>query len=51
MIQEIRTVCGIAEGHAAAAADEIPDDVAEDVRVGDGTSHDDEIEEFHMELA
>ncbi len=51
IIQEIRRVCGIVQAAGAVADDEIPDDVAEDVKAGDSASEEDEIEDLEMELA
>jgi hypothetical protein len=51
IIQEIRRVCGIAQPEACAADDEIPDEVAEDVKVGDGTSQEEQVEDFELESA
>lgn len=51
IIAEIRRVCGIEQAPSIAPGDEIPDEVAEDVRAGDGASQEDEIAELELELA
>jgi hypothetical protein len=50
IIQEIRRVCGIGQTSGVVAEDDIPDDVAEDVRVGNGGLHGEEIEDLELEL-
>jgi hypothetical protein len=52
IIQEIRRVCGVAEGQADNGEDAVADDVAEDVKTGNGTAHDDELaDDFEFEVA
>jgi hypothetical protein len=51
IIDEIRRACGITQVEVGAGEDEIPDDVAEDVKAGHGASEDEDIEALEFEFA